>query len=36
MASILVESLGHILCKTTGLALNRQPATLIEFDFFEH
>src|SRR5262249_34864449 len=27
--------LGHILFTTTGFALNRQPAALFEFDFFE-
>jgi hypothetical protein len=35
MASILVARLGHILCKTTGFALNRQLAALFAFDFFD-
>ena len=35
MDSILVARLGHILGKTTGFALNRQPAALFAFDFFE-
>jgi hypothetical protein len=34
LASILVARLGHILCKTTGFALNRQLAARFAFDFF--